>query len=53
MSTNNMLLTIGAFVILTSILHNVYGILATTGDDIAEAQDMILANTTLLPIHPT
>jgi hypothetical protein len=45
MSTNNMLLTIGAFVILTSILHNIYGILAVTGDDIAEAQDMILANT--------
>jgi len=45
MSTNNMLLTIGAFVILTSILHNIYGILGTTGDDIAEAQDMILANT--------
>ncbi len=45
MSTNNMLLTIGAFVILTSILHNVYGIIGATGDDIAEAQDMILANT--------
>jgi len=45
MSTNNMLLSIGAFVILTTILSNVYGILGSTGDNISEAQDMILANT--------
>ena len=45
MLSNNMLLSIGAFVILTTILNNIYGILGSTGDDVADAQDMILANT--------
>lgn len=45
MVSNNMLLSIGAFIILTTILNNIYGILGSTGDNIAEAQDMILANT--------
>lgn len=43
MSTNNILLTIGAFIILTTILQNIYGVVGTTGDDVANAQDMILA----------
>ena len=43
MSTNNILLTIGAFIILTTILQNIYGLVGTTGDDVANAQDMILA----------
>jgi len=45
MVSNNMLLSIGAFIILTTILNNIYGILGSTGDNVAEAQDMILANT--------
>jgi hypothetical protein len=44
MTTNNILLTIGAFVILTAILQNIYGIIGMAEDDLAGAQDMILAN---------
>jgi hypothetical protein len=39
------ILTIGAFIILTTVLQNFYRILGNTGDDITDAQDMILANT--------
>ena len=45
MGSNHTILTIGAFIILTSILQNFYRILGATGDDIGDAQDMILANT--------
>jgi hypothetical protein len=43
MSSNYTLLSIGAFIILTTILNNFYGLLGSTGDDVADAQDMILA----------
>jgi hypothetical protein len=39
------LLTIGAFILLSSILLGFYQLLGTTGDDIANAQDLILATT--------
>jgi hypothetical protein len=45
MASNHTILTIGAFVILTTILQNFYRLLGTTGDDIGDAQDMILATT--------
>jgi hypothetical protein len=45
MSTNHTLLTIGAFTILMTLLQNFYGLLGTTGGDITDAQDMILATT--------
>jgi hypothetical protein len=45
MSTNHTMLTIGAFTILMTILQNFYGLLGTTGGDITDAQDMILATT--------
>jgi len=45
MSTNNTMLTIGAFVLLVTLLQNFYGMLGTTGGDISGAQDMILAST--------
>jgi hypothetical protein len=45
MSTNQTMLTIGAFTILMTILQNFYGLLGTTGGDITNAQDMILATT--------
>jgi hypothetical protein len=45
MGSNHTLLTIGAFIILTTILQNFYRILGSTGDEIGDAQDMILANT--------
>ncbi len=45
MSTNQTMLTIGAFTILLTILQNFYGLLGTTGGDITNAQDMILATT--------
>jgi len=45
MASNHTILTIGAFIILTTILQNFYRLLGTTGDDIGDAQDMILATT--------
>ena len=45
MSSNHTMLTIGAFIILTTTLQNFYQVLGTTGDDISDAQDMILATT--------
>lgn len=45
MSSNHTLLTIGAFVLLVTLLQNFYGMLGTTGGDITGAQDMILAST--------
>lgn len=45
MSTNHTMLTIGAFTILMTILQNFYGLLGTTGGDVTDAQDMILATT--------
>ena len=45
MFTNHTMLTIGAFTILMTILQNFYGHLGTTGGDITDAQDMILATT--------
>jgi len=44
MSTHT-LLTIGAFMILTSVLLGFYNLLASTGDDVGNAQEMILATT--------
>jgi hypothetical protein len=43
--SNHTLLTIGAFMILTSVLLGFYNLLASTGDDIGNAQEMILATT--------
>ncbi|MGB6121782.1 MAG: hypothetical protein WBG80_07740 [Bacteroidota bacterium] len=43
--SNHTILTIGAFIILTTILQNFYRLLGNAGDDITDAQDMILANT--------
>jgi MSHA pilin protein MshD len=43
MSTGQTLLTIGAFVLLTTILQGVYGSLGDVGRDIARSQDGILA----------
>jgi hypothetical protein len=45
MASNHTMLTIAAFVILTTILQNFYRLLGNTGDDIGDAQDMILATT--------
>lgn len=45
MFANHTILTIGGFIILTTILTSFYGLLGNTGDDIADAQDMILATT--------
>lgn len=45
MSSNHTLMTVGAFILLTTILNNFYGTLGTTGNDIVDAQDMILATT--------
>lgn len=39
------LLTIGAFILITSILLGFYQLLGTTGDDITNSQDLILATT--------
>lgn len=43
MSSIHTLLSIGAFVILTTILTNFYGLMGSAGDDVAEAHDMIIA----------
>jgi hypothetical protein len=43
--SNHTLLTIGAFLILTTILLGFYRLLASTGDDLTDSQDMILATT--------
>jgi hypothetical protein len=43
--SNHTLLTIGAFILLTSILLGFYRLLGATGDDITNAQDLILATT--------
>jgi CRISPR/Cas system-associated protein Cas7 (RAMP superfamily) len=43
MSTNNTILTIFAFSLLTSVMLSFYRLLALSGDDISGAQDMILA----------
>lgn len=43
MSTGQTLLSIGAFILLTTILQGVYGSLGDVGRDIAESQDGILA----------
>jgi hypothetical protein len=43
MSTGQTLLTIGAFILLTTILQGVYGSLGDVGRDIASSQDGILA----------
>ncbi|MGB2960608.1 MAG: hypothetical protein WBG01_01155 [Bacteroidota bacterium] len=43
--SNHTILTIGAFIVLTTILQNFYRLLGNTGDDITDAQDMILATT--------
>lgn len=45
MFANHTILTIGGFIILTTILTSFYGLLGNTGDDVADAQDMILATT--------
>jgi len=45
MFANHTILTIGGFIILTTVLTSFYGLLGNTGDDIADAQDMILATT--------
>jgi hypothetical protein len=45
MGSNHTLLTIGAFIILMSLLVNFYGVIGFTGDDISSSQDMILATT--------
>jgi hypothetical protein len=45
MVSNHTILTIAAFIILTTILQNFYRLLGATGDDIGDAQDMILATT--------
>jgi hypothetical protein len=43
--SNHTILTIGAFLILTSVLLSMYRLLGTAGDDVSNAQDMILATT--------
>jgi len=43
--TNHTILTIGAFLILTTVLLSLYRLLGTAGDDVSNAQDMILATT--------
>ena len=43
--SNHTILTIGAFILLTSILLGFYQLLGSTGDDISNAQDLILATT--------
>jgi hypothetical protein len=43
--SNHTLLTIGAFILLSSILLAFYRLLGSTGDDITDAQDLILATT--------
>jgi hypothetical protein len=45
MFANHTILAIGGFIILTTILTSFYGLLGNTGDDISNAQDMILATT--------
>jgi len=45
MTTGQTLLTIGAFIFLTTIMLNFYGLVANTGDTIASGQDGILATT--------
>jgi hypothetical protein len=45
MSTGQTMLTIGALILLTNILLNFYGTVASTGDSIASGQDGILATT--------
>ncbi len=45
MSTGQTLLTVGAMLLLSTILMNFYRILADTGDDITSGQDGILATT--------
>lgn len=43
--TNHTILTIGAFLILTTILVSFYRLLGSSGDDISNSQDLILATT--------
>jgi hypothetical protein len=43
--SNHTILTIGAFLILTTVLVSLYRLLGTAGDDVGNAQDMILATT--------
>ena len=43
--SNHSLLTIGAFMILTTVLVGFYRLLGSTGDDVGNAQDLILATT--------
>lgn len=43
--SNHTLLTMGAFILLTSILLGFYNLLSSTGSDITQAQDLILATT--------
>jgi hypothetical protein len=43
--SNHTLLTIGAFIFLSTILVSFYRLMGTTGDDVGNAQDMILAAT--------
>jgi hypothetical protein len=43
--SNHTILTIGAFLILTTVLVSLYRLLGTAGDDVSNAQDMILATT--------
>ncbi len=45
MNTGQTIVTIAAFVFLTTILVNFYGLVASTGDDIASGQDGILETT--------
>jgi hypothetical protein len=45
MQSNHTLLTIGAFIILMTVLQGFYRILWSSSDDVADAQDMILATT--------
>ena len=45
MNTGQTIITIAAFVFLTTILVNFYGLVASTGDDIASGQDGILETT--------
>jgi hypothetical protein len=45
MNTGQTILTIAAFVFLTTILMNFYGLVASTGDDISSGQDGILETT--------
>lgn len=43
--SNHTLLTIGAFIFLSTILVSFYRLMGSTGDDVGNAQDMILAAT--------